>query len=98
MAIIFAVKTFRTFILRRKFILQIGYLQLLSTFDSKKGIPRHNACRALISSWNFHRQKIGHTDGLSRLISKSQKIFEESVKNPKEKLNAWCLTLLKNCR
>lgn len=89
LGIIFAVTRFHRYIYGRFFTLQTDHKPLLTIFGSKKGLPVYTANRLLrwgmiLLNYNFKLQylpsnKIGHADGLSRLIPKKTEPLEDSV-------------------
>lgn len=89
LAIVFALKKFHKFIHGRSFLLQTDHRPLLSIYGSKKGIPTHTANRLQrwgteLLNYNFKMEflpsnKIGHADGLSRLIPRSLEPLEDMV-------------------
>lgn len=89
LAIIFAVTKFHRYLHGRKFTLQTDHKPLVSIFGSKKGLPTYTANRLLrwgtiLLNYDFNIQylsthKIGHADGLSRLIPKATEPLEDTV-------------------
>lgn len=89
LSIIFAVKKFHRFLHGRQFLLQIDHKPLLTIFGSKKGLPQHTANRlqrwgTILLNYNFQMEyvpskKLGHADGLSRLIPKQTEPLEDMV-------------------
>ncbi|XP_026441996.1 uncharacterized protein K02A2.6-like, partial [Papaver somniferum] len=89
LAIIFAVTKFHRYIHGRYFTLQTDHKPLVTIFGSKKGLPTYTANRLLrwgtiLLNYNFKIQylsthKIGHADGLSRLIPKATEPLEDTV-------------------
>lgn len=88
-AIIFAVKEFPTMILGKKSILKTDHHPLLSISSSKKGIPMHTANRLqcwgmILLNYDFKMEflsskRLGHAEGLFRLILKCKEDFEGTV-------------------
>ena len=89
LAIIFGLKKFHRFVHGRKFVLQTDHRPLLSIYGSKKGIPTHTANRlqrwgVILLNYDFKMEflpskKLGHADGLSRLIPKFSEPLEDTV-------------------
>ena len=89
LGIIFAVTKFNRYIHGRRFTLQTDHKPLVTIFGSKKGLPTYIANRLLrwgtfFLNYDFQIQylstnKIGHADGLSRLIPMSAETFEDTV-------------------
>lgn len=89
MGIIFAVTRFHRYIYGRFFTLQMDHKLLLTIFGSKKGLPVYTANRLLrwctiLLNYNFRLEylptkKIGHADGLSRIIPTKTEPLEDSV-------------------
>ena len=89
LAIIFAVTKFNRYIHGRWFTLQTDHNPQETIFGSKNGLPTHTANRLLrwrtvLLNYDFQIQylstnKIGQTDGLSRLIPRSAETFEDTV-------------------
>ena len=89
LGIIFAVTKFHRYLHGRHFVLQMGHKPLLTIFSSKKGLLTHMANRlqrwgAILLNYDFKMdflssQKLGHTDGLSRLIPKMREPLEDTV-------------------
>ena len=88
LAIIFAVTKFNRYIHGRRFTLQTDHKPLVTIFGSKKGLPTYIANKLLrwgtiLLNYDFQIQylstnKIGHADGLSRLIPRSVETFEDT--------------------
>lgn len=90
LAIIFAVKKFRQYLLGREFILQTDHQPLLALFGSRKGVPVLTASR--LQRWALclmgyqykieyvPTKKFGKVDGLSRLPAGEDIEFEEAMK------------------
>ena len=89
LGIIFAVTKFHRYLHGRHFLLQTDHKPLLTIFGSKKGLPTHTANRlqrwgAILLNYDFKMeflpsQKLGHADGLSRLIPKMREPLEDTV-------------------
>lgn len=89
LASIFAVTKFHRYIHGRYFTLQTDHKPLVTIFGSKKGLPTYTANRLLrwatvLLNYNFNIEylsthKIGHADGLSRLIPKATEPLEDTV-------------------
>jgi hypothetical protein len=89
LSIVFAVKKFHRFLHGRHFLLQTDHKPLLTIFGSKKGLPQHTANRlqrwgTILLNYNFQMEyvpskKLGHADGLSRLIPKQTEPLEDMV-------------------
>lgn len=89
LGIIFGVTKFHRFLHGRKFKLQTDHKPLISIFGSKKGIPTYSANRlqrwgTILLNYDFSMEfltsaKLGHADGLSRLIPKSREPLEDTV-------------------
>ena len=92
LSIIFAVTKFNRYIHGRRFTLQTDHKPLVTIFGSKKGLPKYTANRLLrwgiiLLNDDFQIQylstnKIGHADGLSRLIPRSAETFRHSYSSP----------------
>ena len=88
-AIIFAVTKFNRYIHGRRFTLQTDHKPLVTIFGFKNGHLPYTANRLLrwgtiLLNYDFQIQylstnKIGHADGLSRLIPRSAETFEDTV-------------------
>ena len=86
---IFALKIFYKFVQGRKFVLQTDHHPLLSIFRSKKGILTHTA--NILQHWGtfllnsnykmkfLPSKKLGHADGLSRLVPSFAEPLEDNV-------------------
>ncbi|XP_026441989.1 uncharacterized protein K02A2.6-like, partial [Papaver somniferum] len=89
LSIIFAVTKFHRFLHGRHFKLQTDHKPLISIFGSKKGLPTHTANRlqrwgTILLNYDFDMEflpskKLGHADGLSRLIPRTGEPLEDSV-------------------
>ena len=89
LGIIFGVTKFHRYIHGRRFTLQTDHKPLISIFGSKKGLPTYTANRlqrwgTILLNYNFNIEflssaKLGHADGLSRLIPKHNEPLEETV-------------------
>ena len=89
LGIIFAVTKFHRYLHGRKFMLQTDHKPLITIFGSKKGLPTHTANRlqrwgTILLNYKFNiefvpSKKLGHADGLSRLIPKYCEPLEDSV-------------------
>lgn len=89
LGIIFAITRFHIYIYGREFSLQTDHKPLLTIFGSKKGLPIYTANRLLrwgtiLLNYNFKLEflpskKIGHADGLSRLVPAKCEPLEDSV-------------------
>lgn len=89
LAIIFTVTKFHRYIHGRYFTLQTDHKPLVTIFGSKKSLPTYTANRLLrwaiiLLNYNFNIEylsthKIGHADGLSRLIPKATEPLEDTV-------------------
>ena len=89
LGIIFAVTKFHRYLHGRKFLLQTDHKPLITIFGSKKGLPTHTANRlqrwgTILLNYNFSMEfvpskKLGHADGLSRLIPEYSEPLEDSV-------------------
>ena len=89
LAIIFTVTKFNRYIHGRRFTLQTDHKPLVTIFGSKKGLPTYTAYRLLrwwtiLLNYDFQIQylstkKIGHADGLSRLVPRTSETFEDTV-------------------
>ena len=92
LSIIFAVTKFHRYLHGRFFNLQTDQKPSLTIFGSKKGLPVYTANRLLrwgtiLLNYNFKLEylptsKIGHADGLSRLIPNQCQLLEDSVIAP----------------
>ena len=89
LSIIFGIKKYHRFLHGRPFILQTDHKPLVTIFGSKKGIPTHTANRlqrwgVTLLNYQFKMEyisssKLGHADGLSRLIPINRESLEETV-------------------
>ena len=86
LSIIFAVTKFHRYLYGRFINLQIDHKPLLTIFGSKKGLPVNRLLRwgTILLNYNFKLEylltnKIGHADGLSRLIPNECQPLEDSV-------------------
>ena len=91
----------------KKFVLQMDHHLLLSIFESKKGIPTHTANKlqhwgTILLNYNYEMEflpskKLGHADGLSRLIPNISVPLEDTViaalKAEKEAKDMLCNTV-----
>ena len=88
-AIIFAVTKFNRYIYGRRFTLQTDHKPLVTIFGSKNGLQHIQLTdcfneETILLNYDFQIQylstnKIGHTDGLSRLIPRTPETFEDTV-------------------
>lgn len=89
LALVFAVRKFHKMLYGRKFTLQTDHRPLLAIFGAKKGIPIHTANRltrwaTMLLGYDFEllykpSARMGHADGLSRLIANNRKLEEDCV-------------------
>ena len=89
LGIIFGITKFHRYLHGRRFTLQTDHKPLISIFGSKKGLPTYTANRlqrwgTILLNYNFSIEflssaKLGHADGLSRLIPKQNEPLEDTV-------------------
>ena len=89
LGIVFAMTKFHRYLHGRHFILQTDHKPLITIFGSKKGLPTYTANRlqrwgTILLNYDFEMEflpskRIGHADGLSRLIPKYTEPLEDTV-------------------